>query len=65
MGRGFVKLLATPLRRLGPYDLRAKIGEGGMATVYLGRNKDGRAVALKVIKDEFSLQPEFTNMFLY
>ena len=35
-----------------------------MATVYLGRAKDGRAVALKVIKDEFSLQPEFTNMFL-
>jgi serine/threonine protein kinase len=55
---------ATPLRRLGPYDLRAKIGEGGMATVYLGRAEDGRAVALKVIKDEFSLQPEFTNMFL-
>ncbi len=35
-----------------------------MATVYLGRAADGRAVALKVIKDEFSLQPEFTNMFL-
>jgi serine/threonine-protein kinase len=35
-----------------------------MATVYLGRAQDGRAVALKVIKDEFSLQPEFTNMFL-
>ena len=29
-----------------------------------GRSKDGRSVALKVIKDEFSLQPEFTNMFL-
>ena len=63
-GSPLVKSLATPLRRLGPYDLRAKIGEGGMATVYLGRGKDGRAVALKVIKDEFSLQPEFTNMFL-
>ncbi len=51
---------------LGRYDVRAKIGEGGMATVYVGRERDGerRAVALKVIKDEFSINREFVNMFI-
>ncbi len=53
--------------RLGPYEVRAKIGEGGMATVYLGHLKTpqgDRVVALKVIKDEFSLNADFVNMFL-
>ncbi len=53
--------------RLGPYEVRAKIGEGGMATVYLGHaanNQGDRVVALKVIKDEFSLNADFVNMFL-
>jgi serine/threonine-protein kinase len=56
--------------RLGPYAVRAKIGDGGMATVYLGRqstghgNFFGRLVALKVIKEEFSRNPEFVTMFL-
>ena len=56
--------------RLGKYEVRAKIGEGGMAVVYLG-HFDGegppsqeRVVALKVIKDEFSLNHDFVNMFL-
>ncbi len=55
--------------RLGKYEVRAKIGEGGMATVYLGheRARDGqgdRVVALKVIKDEYALSHDFVNMFL-
>ena len=56
--------------RLGRYTVRAKIGEGGMATVYLGHSAqspgDARpeVVALKVIKDEFSLNREFVNMFM-
>jgi serine/threonine protein kinase len=60
--------------RLGRYDVRAKIGEGGMATVYIGRVSDAtaedyghpgdRVVALKVIKDEFALNADFVNMFL-
>jgi eukaryotic-like serine/threonine-protein kinase len=60
--------VARPMpARLGRYEVRAKIGEGGMATVYLGRDTAigaDRVVALKVIKDEFSLNPEFVNMFL-
>jgi eukaryotic-like serine/threonine-protein kinase len=56
--------------RLGRYDVRAKIGVGGMATVYLGRPNTadgaryGRAVALKVIKEEFCQNPEFVTMFV-
>jgi serine/threonine protein kinase len=49
--------------RLGRYEVRAKIGEGGMATVYVGRDAE-RVVALKVIKEEYSLNREFVNMFL-
>ena len=55
--------------RLGRYEVRAKIGDGGMASVYLGhlRSVDGappRSVAIKVIKAEFSKHPDFVTMFL-
>lgn len=51
--------------RLGRYDVLAKIADGGMATLYLGRETGAdRLVALKVIKDEFSLNREFVDMFL-
>lgn len=36
------------LRRLGDYEIRRKLGEGGMATAYLGRASSGRLVVLKV-----------------
>jgi eukaryotic-like serine/threonine-protein kinase len=55
--------------RLGRYEVRAKIGDGGMATVYLGRPSSAhgalyeRLVALKVIKQEFCQNPEFVTMF--
>jgi len=60
-------------KRLGRYEVRAKVAEGGMATIYLGRradDADGKSggpdgpVALKVIKDEFALNREFLDMFL-
>jgi serine/threonine protein kinase len=53
---------------LGRYEVRAKIGEGGMAAVYVGRQRDGagpdRLVALKVIKDEFAINQDFVHMFI-
>jgi eukaryotic-like serine/threonine-protein kinase len=56
--------------RLGHYEVRGSIGEGGMATVYLGLNhshdraSDGdRVVALKVIKPLYAMNTEFVTMF--
>lgn len=54
--------------RLGRYDVRAKVADGGMAAIYLGRTRNAGpmngAVALKVIKDEFALNMDFVNMFV-
>jgi len=36
-------------RKIGPYRLVEKIGEGGMGVVYLGAGPDGRRVAVKVL----------------
>ena len=53
--------------RLGPYEVRAKLAEGGMAAIYLGRRVEGTGpsyVALKVIKEEFAKNAEFVDMFV-
>ncbi len=58
-------------QKLGRYQVLARIGEGGMATVYLGRRMgpaiaedDDQFVALKVIREEFSHREDFVRMFL-
>jgi eukaryotic-like serine/threonine-protein kinase len=50
--------------KLGPYELGPKIGGGGMATVYVGRNDDSDVAAIKVIRDELARDTEYIHMFL-
>ena len=50
--------------RSGPYTLVARLGEGGMGTVYLGRrDSDGREVAIKVIRSEYARDDRFRRRF--
>jgi eukaryotic-like serine/threonine-protein kinase len=60
-------VLAMP-KRLGHYQVGAKIGGGGMATIYLGRRLRDEGggeelVALKVIRDEYAHDEQFSSMF--
>lgn len=64
---------ATPLdyatalvgRRLGPWLLRAKVSEGGMAIVYAAEHEQlGRLAAIKVLRPELSLREPLVARFL-
>ncbi|MFF1506755.1 MDR family MFS transporter [Streptomyces sp. NPDC058326] len=48
---------------IGPYRLIARLGEGGMGLVYLGRSDLGRTVAVKVVQAEHAQHPEFRRRF--
>jgi serine/threonine protein kinase len=50
-------------QRLGPYRLRAVIGDGGMGRVYLATSPAGRAVAVKVIGRGLANQPGYRERF--
>ena len=50
-------------RSLGGYDLIARLGEGGMGAVFLGRRDDGPLVAIKIIKPEYAHEEEFRGRF--
>ncbi|GLZ14484.1 hypothetical protein Acsp04_47190 [Actinomadura sp. NBRC 104425] len=49
--------------RVGRYRIEAKIGEGGMGAVYLGRDPDGRPVAVKVVRPGLADDPAFLARF--
>ncbi|MBW8485657.1 protein kinase domain-containing protein [Actinomadura parmotrematis] len=48
---------------VGPYRLEARIGEGGMGAVYLGRDGAGRRVAVKVVRPELAGDRAFLARF--
>jgi len=52
------------LRVLGSYELIRPLAQGGMANIYLGRTEDDRHVAIKVLDQERSREPEACTMFL-
>jgi len=54
---------ASP-RAIGPYDLLGEVGRGSMSFVYKARNsKTGAVVALKVLKESDSPNPQYLRRF--
>lgn len=52
-------------KQLGPYVVRAFIGEGGMGVVYAGEHPTlGKRVALKVLRPELSLREDIVERFI-
>ncbi|GAB2818822.1 hypothetical protein GCM10022221_15970 [Actinocorallia aurea] len=45
-----VPLRSDDPRKIGPYVLTARLGEGGQGVVYLAEDREGNAVAVKVLK---------------
>ncbi|MFF1687841.1 MULTISPECIES: serine/threonine-protein kinase [unclassified Streptomyces] len=67
MTNGIDDILA-PLDPIDPretagYRLLARIGEGGMGTVYLSHTRGGQPVAFKVIRREYGQDPDFRRRF--
>ncbi|MFG2982259.1 serine/threonine-protein kinase [Streptomyces sp. NPDC048258] len=59
----FQPLRADDPAVVGGYRLAAVLGAGGMGKVYLSFTPGGRPLALKVIRPEFSEDPEFRRRF--
>jgi serine/threonine protein kinase len=56
-------LAADDPRSLGEYRLHGRLGQGGMARVYLGLSPAGRAVAIKVIHPKLADDADFLRRF--
>jgi serine/threonine protein kinase len=53
-----------PGDRLGPYEVLAKLGEGGMGEVYKARDtRLDRTLAIKILPAELSADPERRGRF--
>ncbi|WP_017540152.1 serine/threonine-protein kinase [Nocardiopsis halophila] len=50
-------------RALGPHRLVARIGAGGMGTVYAARTNGGALIAVKTVHPEYAGDPEFRARF--
>ena len=50
-------------RVVGPYRLHRRLGAGGMGVVYLGSDRRGQKVALKLIRPELAEDQEFRTRF--
>ncbi|WP_260615791.1 serine/threonine-protein kinase [Microbispora sp. KK1-11] len=61
--RTFEALREDDPRQVGPFRIEARLGEGGMGRVYLGRSRSGRAVTVKVVRPELAGDAEFRRRF--
>ncbi|GAA4563869.1 serine/threonine-protein kinase [Planotetraspora kaengkrachanensis] len=59
----FQPLAADDPREIGGYRVLARLGAGGMGRVYLGSTQSGRRLAIKVIRPEYTEDPEFRRRF--
>jgi alpha-tubulin suppressor-like RCC1 family protein/predicted Ser/Thr protein kinase len=50
-------------RRLGDSEIVGRLGQGGMGTVYLAHDPDGRPVAVKVVRADLAADDEFRQRF--
>ncbi|MEV6008141.1 protein kinase [Streptomyces sp. NPDC051976] len=50
-------------RRVGPYELKARLGAGGIGRVFLAFTHGGHAIAVKLLKPELGQDPEFARRF--
>ena len=54
----------TPGTRIGPYEIRAPIGAGGMGEVYRARDtRLERTVAIKLVRRELAQRSDFRERF--
>ncbi|ONH59561.1 serine/threonine protein kinase [Frankia sp. CcI49] len=48
---------------IGRYEVIGRLGAGGMGRVYLALDQQGRKVAIKVIRSDLAVDPEFRDRF--
>ncbi|MEU7381144.1 MULTISPECIES: protein kinase domain-containing protein [unclassified Streptomyces] len=58
-----MSLRAGDPAEIGGYPLEARLGSGGMGTVFLARTSSGRPVAIKLIHQQFAEDDEFRIRF--
>ncbi|WP_329340063.1 PQQ-binding-like beta-propeller repeat protein [Streptomyces sp. NBC_00663] len=56
-------LRATDPRRVGPYEVRGRLGSGGMGEVYLAESRTGLRLAVKVVRPEYAQDRTFRARF--